>query len=152
MILSTITKNIIFIIRKQIIWIVKIDYGVFFYTLRKVRNQIVKPGVDLEFSRGRRIFEKRPKKGIFRHISKNFNQKIAFFRRAKNKYLLAPKAPLEKIKGPSAKNGYLKIVQRWGPLGRQGVKCLRGWGSCAPRPLYIHYCVKLYLFVILNKC
>ena len=37
----------------------------------------------------------------------------------KNKYILAPKANLEKFLGPSAKNVYLKIVQRGIPwVGR----------------------------------
>ena len=52
-----------------------------------------------------------------------------------------PKAPLEKLNGQSAKNGYLKIVQRGDPLGRQEVESLRrlggggggGGGGCCGR-------------------
>ena len=45
---------------------------------------------------------------------------------------MAPKAPLEKFSGQSAKSGYLKIVKRGDPLGRQGVESLRGGGRLPP--------------------
>ena len=64
--------------------------------------------------RRRQIFEKRPKKGIFGHFLEKFDQKIAFFFGARSRFKISidwrQKAPLEKDQ--SAKNGYLKIVQR----------------------------------------
>ena len=66
--------------------------------------------------------------GIFWKIS---TKKLRFFGALPPQfwYRLAPKAPLEKLNGQSAKNGYLKIVQRGDPLGRQEVESLRGVGG-----------------------
>ena len=42
---------------------------------------------------------------------------------------IGAKCAIRKILGSVAKNGYLKIVPRGGPLGRQGVESLRGDGG-----------------------
>ena len=52
------------------------------------------------FSAAGKNLKKQSKKGVFRHFLENFDQKIAFFRRAlpPQKYnTLAPKASLEKF-------------------------------------------------------
>ena len=77
----------------------------------------------------------RQKKGVFRHFLENFDQKIAFFRRAPTSYLVYIGAigAFRTFLGSITKNGYWKIVQRGDLLGRQGVEFLRGRAS-APLP------------------
>ena len=41
---------------------------------------------------------------------------------------------MRKFLGSVTKYGYLKIVQRWDPLGQQGVEYLRGGGASEPPP------------------
>ena len=48
--------------------------------------------------------------------------------------------PLEKFSGPSAKNGYFKIVKRGDPLGRQVVESLRGGVRPSPKSAPDHEC------------
>ena len=68
-------------------------------------------------------FKRNKPKSLFRHFLDNFGQKMRFSARAplQNKYILAPKAPLEKLWGQLAKIGCLLIVQRgnlWVGRGR----------------------------------
>ena len=78
------------------------------------------------FLRRRQIFEKKTvKKGVFRHFLENFDQKIAFFRRA------LPLKISKVFSGRSAKSGFLKKTQRGDPLGWQGVESLRGGGGAS---------------------
>ena len=61
---------------------------------------------------------------------------------------MEPKAPLEKILGPSAKNGYPKIVQMGDPLGQQGAESLREGGKASNlpplNPPLLYYLVGVY--------
>ena len=61
------------------------------------------------------------------HFLKTFTKKSRFFgaRSPSKLAFFGAKAPLEKLRGSVSQNGYLKIVQKGDPLGRQGVKSLR---------------------------
>ena len=63
---------------------------------------------------------------------------------------MAPKAPLEKFYGQPAKNGYLKIVQRGDPLGRQAIEFLRGRGGGLNPLLRLNILAKK-VFKVTNK-
>ena len=81
---------------------------------------MIEPGADLGFLRGVRaelqkiskilstFFLGRPNK--FSELSKIMMKTPFLPHFLRRKQILAPKAPLEKFKGHSAKNGYLEIV------------------------------------------
>ena len=81
------------------------------------------------FENSGKLFKKQAKNIVFEHFRENFHKKNVFFRRVppppKKIVLLAPKVPLEKFWGWSAKNGCAQIIPKGDPLkkiGNQGWK------------------------------
>ena len=74
----------------------------------------------------RQIIKKLSKKGVFRQFLKILTKKLPFSARAPPSKLvyIDAEGAFRKNLGSVTKTGYLKIIQRGDPLGRQGVEFL----------------------------
>ena len=85
-------------------------------------KRVKRPCFGQNFCPAGKSLKKQAKKGFFWHFLEIYD----FSARAHPSKLvyIGAKGALKKVWGPSAKNGYLKVVQRGDSLGRQGVESL----------------------------